>query len=168
MSSLNSAVEAIYNKVQNDLSSASPEDLAYLGTALEKIGGRATVYDVMKIGDEKIAQILQTATDAINSVNTDIGDIQNTVDNIIITATNNLENSVNDKSTVLTAHINNSINNAQTQIDTIVNDATDSIQAISDVVTSASEQLTEAANIANQQAINGSRFNLALYSTLFK
>ena len=61
---LKDAINAIYNKVQSDISSASPEELAYLGTALEKIGGKITVFDIMEFGDDKIAE-LQTLANTL-------------------------------------------------------------------------------------------------------
>lgn len=61
---LNDVILALYNKIETDLSLATAEELAYLGTALEKIGGRATVYDVMQIGEEKKAE-LEALSDSV-------------------------------------------------------------------------------------------------------
>jgi archaellum component FlaC len=63
--SLHSAVSALSDKIQS-IAEANPnaEDLAMLGTAVERIGGRATIADVVKMGEEVKSQIdaLDTAT----------------------------------------------------------------------------------------------------------
>ena len=65
--SLHSAVSALSAKIQS-IAEANPsaEDLAMLGTAVERIGGRATIADVVKMGEEVKSQIaaLDTATQA--------------------------------------------------------------------------------------------------------
>jgi hypothetical protein len=68
---LQNAVQAIYTKIQTSMTDATPEELAYLGTALEKLGGRATVYDVMQVGDDKIAEIGVVAVNLTATLNTD-------------------------------------------------------------------------------------------------
>lgn len=65
---LRDAVRAIKAKIETAAEIATPEELAYLGTAIDRIGGRATVLEVEEIGDIKIAEIsahtalLETAT----------------------------------------------------------------------------------------------------------
>jgi hypothetical protein len=54
---LRDAVRAIKAKIETAAAVASPEELAYLGTAIDRIGGRATVLEVEEIGDIKMAEI---------------------------------------------------------------------------------------------------------------
>lgn len=69
---LRDAVRAIKSKIEAAAEIATPEELAYLGTAIDRIGGRATVLEVEEMGDIKIAEIsehadaVQTAT--INTI----------------------------------------------------------------------------------------------------
>ena len=56
---LRDAVKSIKGKIITAATSASPEDLAYLGTAIDRIGGRATVLEVEETGDI----IMQELTD---------------------------------------------------------------------------------------------------------
>ena len=65
--SIHAAVLALSAKIRT-MSEANPsaEDLAMIGTALERIGGRATIADVVDMGEEVKRQIaaLDTATQA--------------------------------------------------------------------------------------------------------
>ena len=54
---LRNAVRAIKQKIIDGAATATPEELAYLGTAIDRIGGRATVLEVEEMGDAKIAEI---------------------------------------------------------------------------------------------------------------
>ena len=68
---LRDAVKAIKQKILTGAESASPEELAYLGTAIDRIGGRATVLEVEEIGDIKIAELTEHAsqTEAVTMAN---------------------------------------------------------------------------------------------------
>jgi hypothetical protein len=65
---LRDAVRAIKAKIETAAEIATPEELAYLGTAIDRIGGRATVLEVEEMGDIKMAemsahaQAVETAT----------------------------------------------------------------------------------------------------------
>ncbi len=54
---LRDAVRAIKAKIETAAESATPEELAYLGTAIDRIGGRATVLEVEEVGDLKMAEL---------------------------------------------------------------------------------------------------------------
>jgi len=54
---LRDAVRAIKAKIETAAEIATPEELAYLGTAIDRIGGRATVLEVEEIGDIKKDEI---------------------------------------------------------------------------------------------------------------
>lgn len=163
---LKDAINAVYSKVQTDVSSASPEELAYLGTALEKIGGRATVFDVMEFGDTKIAELQSLANTLIASINvgydTHIDNFESDIQDIIDTKTSAFNNLVSDTEDGLTALIST----AETNLNNIVDDITDAVTTAETDVTAAATALTDAAAIANQQAINGSFFNLYYYGTM--
>jgi len=59
---LRDAVRAIKAKIETAAEIATPEELAYLGTAIDRIGGRATVLEVEEMGDIKMAEISAHAT----------------------------------------------------------------------------------------------------------
>ena len=59
---LRDAVRAIKAKIGTAAEIATPEELAYLGTAIDRIGGRATVLEVEEMGDIKMAEISAHAT----------------------------------------------------------------------------------------------------------
>jgi ElaB/YqjD/DUF883 family membrane-anchored ribosome-binding protein len=163
---LKDAVQAIYNKVATDLTNASPEELAYLSTSLEKLGGRATVYDVMDVGEDKKAEIQALATQVMADINLD--------------ASNHVAQFETDVQAIIdlqTQVFNTSIANTTTEYNTLVQTTTDSLNdtiaaaqlaadGVQQEVADAAAALTDAAAIANQQAINGSFFNLYLYGTL--
>ena len=54
---LRDAVRAIKAKIETAAEIATPEELAYLGTAIDRIGGRATVLEVEEMGDIKMAEM---------------------------------------------------------------------------------------------------------------
>lgn len=59
---LRDAVRAIKAKIETAAEIATPEELAYLGTAIDRIGGRATVLEVEEMGDVKMAEMSAHAT----------------------------------------------------------------------------------------------------------
>ncbi|MEA3485949.1 MAG: hypothetical protein U9R03_04505, partial [Candidatus Aerophobetes bacterium] len=83
------AIKALYSKIQGDLSSASPEELAYLGTALEKIGGRATLLDIMQAGAEQITTITEAKNDALLSFNNAAQGTEDAFTDLVNTLTEN-------------------------------------------------------------------------------
>lgn len=68
MSDMNSLLEVLQGKIQAAADGASAEELAYLGTAVDRIGGRATVHEVMQIGNAKKAELAQIAQDLVDSM----------------------------------------------------------------------------------------------------
>ncbi len=67
---LRDAVRAIKAKIETAAEIATPEELAYLGTAIDRIGGRATVLEVEEMGDIKMAEMSAHAN-AVESVTLD-------------------------------------------------------------------------------------------------
>jgi len=71
MSSLSLAIQAVKDKISLSAGTATPEELAYLGTALDRIGGRATVYEVVETGDIKKAELTALAEQLFAAIETD-------------------------------------------------------------------------------------------------
>ncbi len=134
--SLNSAVQAIKDKIALSASAASAEELAYLGTALDRIGGRATVYEVMEMGDTKKAELLAVATNLLAAAQAES-----------ITELTKFVNAVDAKTAALIDSSNQLIASTNT-----------ALQTMTGKVATATESLSEAASIAQQQALNGSMF----------
>ena len=72
------AISAIKTKIASSAATATPEELAYLGTAIDRIGGGATAMEVVEFGDQKKTELTALAetktaeaTDAIEAVKTD-------------------------------------------------------------------------------------------------
>ena len=59
---LRDAVRAVKLKIQAAAADATPEELAYLGTAIDRIGGRATLLEVEELGDIKGREIADAAS----------------------------------------------------------------------------------------------------------
>ena len=54
---LRDAITAVKNKISSAAADATPEELAYLGTAIDRIGGRATVLEPEQMGDTIKAEV---------------------------------------------------------------------------------------------------------------
>lgn len=135
---LRDAVKAIKGKIEIAAGNASPEELAYLGTAIDRIGGRATVLEVEEIGDIKIAEITAHAaaveTDTITT----------------ITATQDAaEASVAAKQAATDQYISTAQTTAQTAIAKTKSDA---LAVMSQTETSAVATVNDAAQTAIQQS----------------
>lgn len=160
------AIQAVYNKVQADVSSASPEELAYLSTSLEKLSGQATIFDLMDEGELKKTELNELYTTLSSQLNVDFNDeiagLQTQIDSKIQTSYNTLDSIILDKTaeynalvTTKTDDINIKISTFETAVDTAETQ-----------ITAAATALTDAAAVANQQAMNGSFFNLYFYGTM--
>ena len=160
------AIQAVYNKVQNNVSSASPEELAYLSTSLEKLSGQATIFDLMDEGELKKTELNELYTTLSSQLNVDFNDeiagLQTQIDSKIQTSYNTLDSIILDKTaeynalvTTKTDDINIKISTFETAVDTAETQ-----------ITAAATALTDAAAVANQQAMNGSFFNLYFYGTM--
>lgn len=166
MSTLKDAVQSVYQKVQTDLTAATPEELAYLSTSLEKLGGRATVYDVMDMGEDYKVQIQNLADQIISDLNIDINSKVSTfetdVQAIVSLETTNFTNMIADKTT----EYNTLVQTTEDALDAKIASVNADVDQASSDIAAAGAALTDSANVANQQAINGSFFNLYMYGTL--
>ena len=160
------AIQAVYNKVQADVSSASPEELAYLSTSLEKLSGQATIFDLMDEGELKKTELNELYTTLSSQLNVDFNDeiagLQTQIDSKIQTSYDTLDSIILDKTaeynalvTTKTDDINIKISTFETAVDTAETE-----------ITAAANALSDAAAVANQQAMNGSFFNLYFYGTM--
>lgn len=160
------AIQAVYNKVQADVSSASPEELAYLSTSLEKLSGQATIFDLMDEGELKKTELNELYTTLSSQLNVDFNDeiagLQTQIDSKIQTSYDTLDSIILDKTaeynalvTTKTDDINIKISTFETAVDTAETQ-----------ITAAANALSDAAAVANQQAMNGSFFNLYFYGTM--
>lgn len=160
------AIQAVYNKVQADVSNASPEELAYLSTSLEKLSGQATIFDLMDEGELKKTELNELYTTLSSQLNVDFNDeiagLQTQIDSKIQTSYNTLDSIILDKTaeynalvTTKTDDINIKISTFETAVDTAETQ-----------ITAAATALSDAAAVANQQAMNGSFFNLYFYGTM--
>lgn len=151
MSNLIAAIQAVKEKITTSAGTATPEELAYLGTALDRIGGRATVYEVVEVGDAKKAELTALAEQLALAIDTDtteeLAAFVAAVDAKIAAMTSS-------SNTLVETSIENITDTkiaAETHITEVANLVTSSIDE-------AAATLTDAASIAQQQALNGSMF----------
>ena len=148
---LRDAITAVKNKISSAAADATPEELAYLGTAIDRIGGRATVLEIEQMGD--------TIKEEVNSI---IDGVKADLDIYVQSATNTqigvLDSKVSESNTAITDKVAEAtdlidalLNTANSQVTIMVSDAVAQLQA-------ASDDLSSAATAAQQQAINGSLF----------
>ena len=148
---LRDAITAVKNKISSAAADATPEELAYLGTAIDRIGGRATVLEIEQMGD--------TIKEEVNSI---IDGVKADLDTYVQSATNTqigvLDSKVSESNTAITNKVAEATTIIETlvaaangQVNTMVNNAVAQLEA-------ASNDLSSAAAVAQQQAINGSLF----------
>ena len=203
MSDLLTAIQAVKNKITVSAGTASPEELAYLGTALDRIGGRATVYEVVEVGDAKKAELTALAEQLASAINTDtteelaafvaavdakIAAMTSSANTLVDTSIQN----ITDTKDAAEAYITDTKDAAEAYITDVKNAATDyasttltqttaaidaskntALDAVMDAknaavltVDEAAAELSSAAAIAQQQALNGSMFVNYYFATL--
>jgi hypothetical protein len=147
MSSLSLAIQAVKDKIALSAGTATPEELAYLGTALDRIGGRATVYEVVDTGDVKKAELTALAEQLFAAIETDtteeLAAFVAAVDAKVATMTTSVG--------ILVETSIQNIVDAKNETEASFNDA----KAEADAAAAA---LSSSAAIAQQQALNGSMY----------
>jgi len=132
---LRDAVRAIKAKIEAAAAVATPEELAYLGTAIDRIGGRATLLEVEDLGDVKMDEITalaaQRQADTIAAIDSSAGAAVAHVNATQTAATN----AINATRTAAQAAITQTQNSATTQ------------------VTAAAQTAIQQAELASSQAI---------------
>ena len=106
------AVAALKARITAAAATATPEELAYLGTAIDRISGRATAMEVEAIGDEKIAELEALAESAA------VAPIQEIVE----------------AASSATTAINSAAQNAETAINSTANTAIDGVQQAANLI----------------------------------
>lgn len=174
---LKNAIVAIQDKIATSAGVASAEELAYLGTAIDRIGGRATVYDVVETGEvvkDEIVSLGDTIKSGITlDVTTKVTTATATVDNILANMVNSASateattiQSILDRKDSTVASVNVTLDSVIDTIDNAVDVATSDINSkVLELQTAASE-LSSAASLANTQAVNSSLFTMLALSTL--
>jgi hypothetical protein len=69
--SLDPAVEALRARMQELAANATPQDLSYLGKAIELIGGRTTVLDLQVAAENHLANLQTEGQSQVDSVTTE-------------------------------------------------------------------------------------------------
>lgn len=176
--SLISAVQAVKDKITSSAAQASPEELAYLGTALDRIGGRATVYEVVEIGDTKIAELTTVAeelkaameldttkelTAFEKNVNTVVGNATSSINTLKADLEDKATNTVNTVDTHFTevvknldTHASDTLSNVNSTIDAYASSTENKFNTIKVEINTAIEDLSSSATLAQQQALTGS------------
>lgn len=67
---LKDAIQAVKDKIIAEAATANSEGLAMLGTAIDRIGGRATVLEVVELGDMKKREIADLAAAKVTAIET--------------------------------------------------------------------------------------------------
>lgn len=137
---LREALRALKAKIETAAAFATPEELAYLGTALERIGGRATLLEVEDIGDQKKAELqalaAQLSAALASETSSELAAFRDQLAEEIATMTSAAE-------ALLTT--------TGLALDALANAKLASVQAVT-------SQLQTAGALAQQQALNGSLY----------
>ena len=139
-------------KIETAAEIATPEELAYLGTAIDRIGGRATVLEVEEMGDIKMAEISAHAT----SVETATLDTIATAADIAIanvTATQTAaESAITETKTAAEASVSQTKNAA---LAVMAQTETSTVATVNAAAQTAIQQAAAAANSVTQQLVLG-------------
>lgn len=190
-SSLLTAIQAVKDKIALSAGTATPEELAYLGTALDRIGGRATVYEVAEMGDAKKAELTALAEQLASAINTDttaelaafVADVDakivsmtQSANTLVATSIQNITDTKNaaeayitDVKNAATGYASTTLTATTTAItaakDTAVAAVNDTATAKVTLIEQAVAALEDAASVAQQQALNGSMFINHFYAS---
>ena len=136
MSSLSLAIQAVKDKIALSAGTATPEELAYLGTALDRIGGRATVYEVVDTGDVKKAELTALAEQLFAAIETD----------------------TTEELAAFVAAVDAKVATMTTSVGILVETSIQNIVDAKNETDAAAAALSSSAAIAQQQALNGSMY----------
>lgn len=143
--SLKAIIDTLSEKIAAASTGSSPEELAYLASAVEKIGGRVSVFDLVDhVEDQKTQLSLDISTvkaDAVAAINSVLADG--------ITELTNLNNTVSATVLGLESQVASIIADAQTQINSILATAiagintakSDGIAAVNSAASTATNQI---------------------------
>ena len=178
---LRDAITAVKNKISSAAADATPEELAYLGTAIDRIGGRATVLEIEQMGDAIKAEISALVSQTKTDVSTNLIDITNTQIGVLESRVNESRNAIDDKTELMTIYVDTKLAETRTNLDTKVVESTTVIESVVDTaeaqvttmvdtavikLTEASAELSSAAAAAKQQSVSGSLFTNYFLATM--
>jgi phage shock protein A len=189
---LRDAIAAVKNKISSAAADATPEELAYLGTAIDRIGGRATVLEIEQMGDTIKAEISVLVSQTKTDVSTNLIDITNTQIGVLESRVNESRNAIDDKTELMTIYVDTKLAETRTNLDNKVlecnNDVTTKVVESTTVIESvvdtaeaqvttmvdtavtklseASAELSSAAAAAKQQSVSGSLFTNYFLATM--
>jgi len=144
---LKKALENISTKIASSASSASPEELAYLGTAIDRIGGRSTVYEIVEVADLVKGEIntlsinlqdnmslnfTNKITESTNQVNATLANMVNSAVATEVTTIQNIQNKQNSSELYITEHKN--------EAESYITDVKDNAELYINSVKTAAEQ----------------------------
>lgn len=101
---LRTQIEAIKARIDGLAATATAEDIVMLSKAVEAIGGQASVFDVMSVGEEKIAEIAAASVDAATAATSTIETAKTAAVTAINQAKNNAVSQINPLPTLAAAH----------------------------------------------------------------
>lgn len=156
---LRDAITAVKNKISSAAADATPEELAYLGTAIDRIGGRATVLEIEQMGDtikEEVAVIIDQVKAELDTY---VQTATNTQIGVLDSKVSESNTAITDKVAEATTIIETLVSTANSQVNTMVSNAVAQLET-------ASSDLSDAAAAAQQQAINGSLFTNYFLATM--
>lgn len=133
---MNAAYIALANKIGAEVVNASAEEIAFLGTALERVGGRASVIEIQILANAAKEEITTLKTSVVDDINNMLNTtIQTEIDTRKDTALDEIDASV----VAATAAVDQMEADVETQI-TNASDAIDQVvgQAVTDVNTAIS------------------------------
>ena len=149
---LRDAVRAIKAKIETAAEIATPEELAYLGTAIDRIGGRATVLEVEEMGDVKMAELSAHA----NSVETATLDTIATAADVAITHVNATKPAAEDAITATRTAAEASVTQTKSAaLAVMAQTETSTVATVNAAAQSAIQQAAAAANSVTQQLVLG-------------
>ena len=189
---LRDAITAVKNKISSAAADATPEELAYLGTAIDRIGGRATVLEIEQMGDAIKAEIAALVTQTKTDVGANLIDITNTQIGILESRVNESRTAIDDKTDLMTIYVDTKLADTRANLDNKVlecnNDVTTKVVESTSVIesmvttaetqvttmvdtavaqlTTASAELSSAAAAAQQQSVSGSLFTNYFLATM--
>ena len=149
---LRDAVRAIKAKIETAAEIATPEELAYLGTAIDRIGGRATVLEVEEMGDVKMAELSAHA----NSVETATLDTIATAADVTIANVNATKTAAESAITATRTAAEASVTQTKSAaLAVMAQTQTSTVATINAAAQTAVQQAAAAANSVTQQLVLG-------------
>lgn len=162
---LRDAVRALKQKILTGAETATPEELAYLGTAIDRIGGRATVLEVEEMGDIKIAEITEHAGQVEAAAIANITATKDIAEASAIATKDAAEASISDTKNTAIASMNSARDAAITAVNTAKDAAIAAANSNRDAVIAAATSFKDqaladvaaAAGSVTQQLVFGAR-----------